>query len=175
MKIPLLNWKREKNDGPTVRYEDGMLFIDCRKCAGISSLGDAECVKCVSKNIADIGPPMRLMMRKENDIEYSENVISVINDISRISSLITAASSENIPARCRDCPCSMPKNAKDIWDSFPEPRFDIMRLEAERSVPEKEGCEECMWRTIGLIDQAESMFSDVRRKSAKIAFSLTEV
>jgi len=50
-----------------------------------------------------------------------------------------------------------------------------MRLDAERSVMKDSGCEECLWRTIGFIDQVETMFSDVRKKAAKMAFRLTEV
>jgi hypothetical protein len=62
-----------------------------------------------------------------------------------------------------------------MWNAFPEPRFDMIRLEAERANPGKEGCEECMWRTIGLIDRTETMFCDLKKKCAKAAFRLTEV
>ncbi|MCL2142655.1 MAG: hypothetical protein FWH44_00105 [Methanomassiliicoccaceae archaeon] len=167
--------KRKETKGPEMRYDEGMLFVDCRPCGGASSLGDADCVKCVSKGIARHGPPGRLLMRKESDVEYSDAVISVLSDISKVFSLMDTASSEKTAARCKGCPCSLQKNAKDIWDSFPEPRFDIMRLETERSDPGKEGCEECMWRTIGFIDRAEVMITDIRRKCAKTAFRLTEV
>jgi hypothetical protein len=167
--------KRTEQREPHIRFEDGLLFIDCRGCTGPSSLGDAECVKCASGGIMNNGQPSRLMMRKESDVEHSENVISVLTEISKISSLAHTASLERYPNRCGGCSVSISKNAKDIWDSFPEPRFDIMRLEAERSRPDKEGCEECLWKTIGFIDQLETMFSDMRKNAAKKAFRLTEV
>ncbi|MDR0791006.1 MAG: hypothetical protein LBE47_00525 [Methanomassiliicoccaceae archaeon] len=167
--------KRTEHRGPAVRSEDGLLFIDCRECTGPSSLGDAVCVKCVSKEMVNSGPPARLMIRKELDVEHSENVVSVLTEISKISSLAHTASLERPPGKCGGCPVSIPKNAKDIWDAFPEPRFDIMRLEAERSKPDKEGCEECLWKTIGFIDQLETMFSENRKNAAKRAFRLAEV
>jgi len=169
---------RERTKGTKrgeIRSDDGMLFIDCRPCKGVSSLGDAECVKCVSNAVVDHGIPVRLLMRKENDTEYSENVISVVGEISKICSLMRTISSEKIPARCKGCSCSISKNAKEIWDSFPEPRFETMRSEAERSNPGKDGCEECMWKTLGFIDRAEIMFSDLGKRCAKDAFRLTEV
>ncbi|MCL2890465.1 MAG: hypothetical protein FWF40_01075 [Methanomassiliicoccaceae archaeon] len=174
MKIPKFK-KKEKEGISNITFEDGMLFADCRSCGGASDLGDAVCVKCISGAISNNGVPSRLMMRKVNDSEYSEDVISVLNDISKIGSLITAAASERTNGKCSGRQCSIPKNASDIWDSFPEPRFDVMRLDAERSIISEAGCEECLWRTIGFIDQAETMFSDVRKKAAKIAFRLTEV
>jgi len=167
--------KKESERTVDIRSENGMLFADCRQCGGASDLGDAECVKCISGEMAGNGVPSRLMMRKQNDVEYPEDVISVLNDISKIASLTSATSSENVRNRCRGRQCSIPKNASDIWDSFPEPRFDIMRLDAERAVAGDEECEECLWRTISFIDRAETMFSDVRKKAAKMAFRLTEV
>jgi hypothetical protein len=175
MRISLPKLKKKAEHHEPHRYEDGMLFVDCRKCEGTSSLGDAGCVKCVSSGIIDSGPPARLMMRKECDVEHSENVISVLVEISKISSLTHTASIERPAGKCNDCSVSISSNAKNIWDSFPEPRFDIMRLEAERSKPDKDGCEECMWRTIGFIDQLETMFFDLRKNAAKKAFRLTEV
>jgi hypothetical protein len=167
--------KKEKEYASNATFEDGMLFTDCRSCGGASDLGDAVCVKCISAAISDNGVPLRLMMRKVNDSEYSEDVISVITDISKIGSLMTAAASEKINGKCNGRRCSIPKNASDIWDTFPEPQFDVMRLDAERSVAGGSGCEECLRRTMGFIDQAEKMFSDVRKKAAKTAFRLTEV
>ncbi|MDR0198289.1 MAG: hypothetical protein LBI08_00915 [Methanomassiliicoccaceae archaeon] len=167
--------KVKGTNGPAITFDDGMLFIDCRPCRGASSLGNAECVKCVSSSISDRGPPSRLLMRKESDIEYSEVVISILGEISKISSLMHTASSEKLQAGCKDCRCSLPKNAKEIWDSFPEPRFDILRLETERSNPNKDGCDECAWRTIGFIDRSETLFADLRKRCAKTAFRLTEV
>jgi len=167
--------KKEKGSISNITFEDGMLFADCRSCGGASDLGDTMCVKCISAAISDNGVPSRLMMRKVNDSEYSEDVISVLSDISKIGSLISAAASEKVNGKCNGRRCSIPKNASDIWDSFPEPRFDMMRLDAERSVMSDAGCEECLWRTIGFIDRAETMFLDARKKAAKIAFRLTEV
>ncbi|MCL2786697.1 MAG: hypothetical protein FWD81_05725 [Methanomassiliicoccaceae archaeon] len=170
--------KQKKNDvtrEPTARSEDGLLFIDCRSCPSPSSFGDRECVRCVSGMMERNGTPARLIMRRESDVEYPESVITVISEISKIGSLTKATSSEKVPGRCKDCGSSIPKNAKDIWDSFPEPRFDIIRLEAERSNPNKDGCEECLWKTMGFIDRLDTMFSDLRKKAAKKAFRLTEV
>ena len=169
--------RRKKNDDlvPVIRYDDGSLFIDCGECPGTSSPGDAECVRCISSEIYRNGPVSRLLMRKDNDVEHSEDVISVMNGISQIASLLHTASSEKVSSRCRTCACSIPKNAKDLWDSFPEPRFDIMRLEVERSDPMKEGCEECVWRTIGFIDRIETMTAEIRKRAAKTAFRLAEV
>jgi hypothetical protein len=174
-KIKVFKTKAKEANGRDVTFDDGMLFIDCRECAGASMLGNAECVKCVSENIADRGQPSRLLMRKENDIEYSDVVISMLTEISKISSLMRTASSEKLAAGCKGCQCSLPNNARQIWDSFPEPRFDILRLETERSSPGKEGCEECMWKTIGFIDRAETLFSELKKRCAKTAFRLTEV
>jgi len=169
----------KKNDkvhnGPKERFEEGLLFIDCRSCSGDPSFGRRECVLCVSSAIERNGKPSRIMMRKSSDTEYPESVISVLTEISKINSLTAAASAEKLNTKCRNCGSSIPKNAKDISDSFPEPRFDIMRLEAERSNPGKEGCEECLWRTIGFIDRLETMFSDLRKEAAKKAFRLMEV
>jgi len=169
--------KQKKNGVRNIkeRFEDGLLFMDCRSCSGSSSLGDNECVRCVSGSIERNGKPSRLMIRKASDTEYPENVISVLNEISKIGSLTRTASSENVISKCKNCGSSLPKNAKEIWDSFPEPRFDMMRLEAERSNPKKKGCEECMWRTIGFIDRLETIFDDLRNDAAKKAFRLTEV
>jgi len=174
MKIPKFK-KKEKERISNITFEDGMLFADCRSCGGASDLGDVVCVKCISGAISDNGVPSRLMMRKVNDSEYSEDVISVLTDISKIGSLITSAASEKVSGKCNGRQCSIPKIAADIWDTFPEPRFDVMRLDAERSVTSDAGCGECLLRTMGFIDQAETMFSDVRKKAAKIAFRLTEV
>jgi len=174
MKTAKIEKERSRN-GPAARYEDGLLSVDCRACPGTSSLGDAGCVRCVSDCIGKHGTPSRLMIRKESDTEHSEDIITILNEISKIGSLVRAAGDEKVSGGCRNCHASLPKNAKDIWDSFPEPRFDIMRLEAERSSPEREGCEECLWRTIGFIDRLETMFSDVRKNAAKAAFRLTEV
>jgi hypothetical protein len=171
-------FKRAKNEvkgGPNAKLEEGLLFIDCRPCTSPFSLGDERCVRCVSNIIEMNGPPSRLMVRKETDTEYSESTIATLAEISKIGSLAKAASSENVQNKCKECRASLPRNAKDIWDSFPEPRFDIMRSEAERSVQSGEGCEECLWRTIGFIDRLETMFSDLRRDAAKKAFRLTEV
>jgi len=167
--------KKAVNEKSEISFDDGLLFIDCRPCSGRSSFGDIDCVKCISKKIAEHGTPSRLMMRKENDVEHSENIITVMNDIAKIDSLVSTAASEKLSNRCKGCPCSLAKNAKDIWDSFPEPRFDIFRVETERSNPGKEGCEDCVWRTIGFIDRTETMFTDVKKKAAKIAFRLAEV
>jgi len=167
--------KKEKESVFNVTFEDGMLFADCRSCGGASDLGDSVCVKCISAAISYNGVPSRLMMRKVNDSEYSEDVISVLTDISKIGSLISSAASERINGKCNGRRCSISKNASDIWDSFPEPHFDIMRLDAERSVIGGAGCEECLRRTISFIDQTETMFSGVRKKAAKTAFRLTEV
>ena len=167
--------KKEKEQRVSMTFENGMLFADCRSCSGPSDLGDVGCVKCISEGISGNGTPLRLMMRKQNDVEYSEGVISILSDISKIGSLTSAASSEKTQSRCKGRQCSIPKNASDIWDSFPDPRFDIMRLDAERAVIGEGGCEECLWRTMGFIDRAETMFSDVRKKAAKMAFRLTEV
>ena len=175
MDMFLFKEKVKTSEGPKITFEDGMLFTDCRQCNGTSSFGNAECVKCVSKSIADHGPPSRLLIRKENDVEYSDVVISMLCEIAKISSLMNTASSEKLPAGCKGCSSSLPKNAKDIWDSFPEPRFDIMRLETERSSPGKEGCEECVWRTVAFIDRAETMLLELKKKCAKTAFRLTEV
>jgi hypothetical protein len=170
------NRKKDKLNGKAnIAFEDGTLFVDCRCCSGASSLGNIDCVKCVSNGIANNGPPSRLLMRKENDVEHSDNVISIVTEISKIGSLIATASAERMTGGCKGCPCSLPKNAAEIWDAFPEPRFDIMKLEAERSSPGKSGCEECMWRTIGFIEQIETMFSDLRKRAAKDAFRLSEV
>ena len=171
----LFREKIKEAKGPAVTSEDGMLSVDCRMCSGISSLGSAECVKCISASISEHGVPSRLLMRKDNDIEYSEAVISILSDIAKISSLMRTASSEKLPAGCKGCSSSVPKNAKEIWDSFPEPRFDIMRLETERSSPGKDGCEECMRRTTAFIDRADAMFSEIKKRCAKAAFRLTEV
>jgi len=157
------------------RFEEGLLFMDCRSCPGPSSLGDNGCVRCLSAAIERNGKPSRLMMRKSSDTEYPEGTVAVLNEVSKISSLTRTASSENIVTKCKGCGTSLPKNAKEIWDAFPDPRFDIMRLEAERSAPKRKGCEECMWRTIGFIDRLETMFSDIRNEAAKKAFRLTEV
>ena len=180
MVIPMtMRFTIKKNDkvrnGPKERFEEGLLFIDCRSCPGDPSFGSKECVLCVSSAIERNGKPSRLMVRKDADTEYSESVISVLSEISKINSLTRAASSENLSTKCRNCGSSLPKNAKDILGSFPEPRFDIIRSEAERSNPGKEGCEECLWRTIGFIDRLETMFSDLRKEAAKKAFRLTEV
>ena len=171
----LFKEKIKTTDEKKITFDEGMLFVDCRLCKGASSLGNAECVKCVSASIAEHGPPARFLMRKENDIEYSDVVISMLSDIAKISSLMRTASSEKLPGGCKGCSSSLPKNADDIWNSFPEPRFDIMRLETERSSPGKDECEECVWRTIAFIDRAETMFSELRKKCAKTAFRLTEV
>ncbi|MDR2865939.1 MAG: hypothetical protein LBV13_00815 [Methanomassiliicoccaceae archaeon] len=160
---------------PYALYEDGMLFIDCRMCTGPSSLADGGCVKCVSGKISDNGIPVRLLMRKDRDVEHSNDTVAVLGEIAKIGSLTGTASSEKLSGRCAGCQSSLAKNAKDIWDSFPEPRFDIMRLEAERSKPEREECEECLWKTIGFIDQLESMFITLKKSAAKKAFRLTEV
>lgn len=175
MNMFLFREKVKESKGPAAAFDDGMLSVDCRACAGMSSLGNADCVKCVSSNIAERGMPSRLLMRKDNDIEYSEVVIAILNDIARISSLMRTASSEKLPAGCKGCASSIPKNAGEIWDTFPEPRFDMLRLETERSSPGKEGCEECMRRTIGFIDRADAMFSELKKRCAKTAFRLTEV
>ena len=169
--------KRKKNDehGPKVAYDEGSLFIDCGECAGTSSLGDAECVRCVSSKICGTGPVSRLLMRKDNDIEHSDNVKELMNALSEIASLLHTASSEKPPKRCAACPCSIPKIAKEIWNSFPEPRFDIIGLEVERSDPKKEGCEECLGRTMSFIGRVGSMSVAVRKKAAKTAFRLAEV
>ena len=169
--------KRKKNDEhePKVAYDDGSLFIDCRECTGTSSLGDAACVRCISSKICGTGPVARLLMRKDNDVEHSDNVTELMNGLSEITSLLHTASLEKMPKRCGTCPCSIPKISKDIWNSFPEPRFDIVRLETERSDPMKEGCEECLRRTMGFIDRVESMTVTVRKKAAKTAFRLAEV
>ena len=157
------------------RFEEGLLFIDCRSCSADPSFGKKECVLCVSSAIERNGKPSRLMIRKSSDTEYSECVISVLSEISKMNSLTRAASEEKINSKCKGCGSSLPKNAKDVLDSFPETRFDIMKLEAERTNPGKQGCEECMWRTIGFIDRLESMFSDLKKEAAKKAFRLTEV
>ena len=183
MKLPGLNFRFDlrlrpkKEDGKilNVRYEDGLLFMDCRACDMPSSLGDTECVKCISSVIEENGSPSRLIMCKRSDIEYSEEIISVLTEISKIGSLTKAASFEKLPSRCSECRSSLPKSAGTIWDSFPEPRFDIIRLEAERSAPDRDGCEECLWKTIGFIDRLETMFGDLRKNAARKAFRLTEV
>jgi len=167
--------KKEKECAVNIRFGDGMLFADCRGCSGASDLGDTGCVKCISLGISNNGIPSRLVMRKVNDVEYSEDVISVLIDISRMGALISAASSERTSGKCKGRQCSVSKNASDIWDSFPEPRFDIMRLDAERASAGEAGCEECLWRTMGFLDQSEIMFSDITKKAAKMAFRLTEV
>ncbi|MCL2608160.1 MAG: hypothetical protein FWD92_06385 [Methanomassiliicoccaceae archaeon] len=175
MKLPILTRKKSKNGNASVRFEDGLLFTDCRDCNGISSLEDAECVRCVSKQISENGSPSRLIMRKDADVEYSEDTVMILNGISKIVSITDAASSEKLTGVCKGCSSSVPKNAENIWNSFPEPRFDMMRLEAERSVPNRNGCEECLHRTMEFIDRAETMFSEIREKAAKTAFHLTEV
>jgi len=175
MNIPLLTRKKNMIDDAHVKFENGSLFMDCRDCRGMSSLGDAACVKCVSKHISDNGSPSRLIMRKDTDVEHSEDAVAVLNGISRIFSIIDAASSGRSMNGCKGCPSSIPKNADDIWRSFPEPRFDIMRLEAERSNPDGDGCEDCLRRTTEFMDRMETMFFEVREKAAKTAFSLTEV
>ena len=175
MTMSLLKQKKAVKQGPKVRSEEGLLSIDCRMCAGPSSLGDVTCVKCITNTIEENGAPARLMIRKDADTEYSENVIAVLSEISKIGSLTRTAFSEKLASKCKGCPSSIPKNAKEIWDSFPEPRFDIMRLEVERSGPKKDGCEECVWKTIGFIDRVEKMFSDLRTNAAKKAFRLSEV
>ena len=175
MNMRFLRAKKEKEHRTDTKYEDGLLFIDCGSCASAPSMGDAGCVKCVSGMIGDNGTPSRLIMRRDSDTEYSDDVIMILNDISKIGSLTKTAYSEKLPVRCKECSSSIPKNAEIIWNSFPEPRFDIIRLEAERSVPNKEGCEEFLWRTVGFIDRMETMFSDLKKKAAKKAFRLTEV
>jgi len=171
----LFKEKLKTAEAKKIEYEDGMLFVDCTKCSGVSSLGNAECVKCVSSGITDHGPPARLLMRKENDVEYSDVVISMLSEISKIGSLMSTASSEKVQPGCKGCQCSLPHNAKSIWDAFPEPRFDVMRIEAERSSQEKEGCEKCLWGTIAFIDRAETMMLNLKKHCAKTAFRLTEV
>lgn len=174
--ISLKFMKREKpSAGPAAAFGNGTLFIDCRGCAEPSSLGNAGCVKCVSRKISDVGTPSRLVMRKDNDTEYSESVISVMSGIAEIGSLMDAASSERMRSGCRGCGASLPENAKNIWNSFPEPGFDVIRTEAERSVGKGEGCEECVQRTLGFIDRTEAAFAGLRKKAAKAAFRLTEV
>ena len=171
----IMKIKHQKQCITDVRFEDGLLFINCRTCQGSSSLSDAGCVKCISKKMEEKGDPARLMLRKESDTEYSEDAVEVLKEISKISSMTSAAAMEKVPARCRNCRTALPKNAADIWDSFPEPAFETIRSEAERSSPNKEGCEECLWRTIGFVDRLETMFFDLKKKAAKKAFRLTEV
>gem|GEM_PF-1222228 len=164
----------EERNRPETAYDRSTLLIDCSKCGGPSLLNDAECVKCLSECISDNIIPSRLIIRRESDTEYSENVISVLNEISKISSMVRTASQEKVPSKCKGCQTSIPKNAKDLWEAFPEPRFDMMKLEAERSSPNREGCEECLWRTIGFLDQSEMMFSELRKNAARMAFRLSE-
>ena len=171
----LFREKAKSTEEKKIVFEDGMLFVDCTRCGGKSSFGNAECVKCVSSAISDHGPPGRLLMRKENDVEYSDVVISMLSEISKIGSLMNTASSEKVQASCKGCACSISSNAKGIWDAFPEPRFDIMRIEAERSSQGKDGCDKCLWGTIAFIDRAETMLTNLKRHCAKTAFRLTEV
>jgi len=174
MKIPGINRKRT-GSGPNVTFEEGLLSMDCRACSRTASLGDEGCVRCITGTIDESGTPTRLIIRKESDTEYPVSVIHVLNELSKIGSLIKAASAERMTNRCKGCRSSIPYNAERMRDSFPGPRFEILRSEAERYNPGKEGCEECLRRTIGFIDRLETMFVTVRKEAAKKAFHLTEV
>lgn len=146
-------------DGPRSEVSGDSLIIDCRGCRYTPLPGSRECIRCMVACMCREGGTDRLVLRTGRDTEISGRAGRAIKEVASLRRWSTPQ--ERPSGRCRGCQVSRYEVLSKAWDGFPDGRASDLASGIVSSIPDWEGCRECVEATVRALRQVDSGLSRI--------------
>jgi hypothetical protein len=166
MKIDL-SFRKDCDYRDRATMDGDMLQIDCVGCPRCPDMGAPDCIRCISRAIADHGNPERISLRTMRDLEYSGRAVGFLNEMAALDRMASAVDPGSKGPHCRNCEHSCVRIFGIAWGSFPRPDFYAARSVLKEFTPPRPECSSCVQKTYRTLDQAELGFENVSDRASK--------